>query len=74
MNRKVTKLEWTGDHDALAAGFLVTMECGHQQFRPTNVLACRAIGDSLKKNGMNCKHCKTPVFCNDDTFGIFHAQ
>ncbi len=57
MKRAVTKLEWAGDHDALAAGFRVTLECGHTFFRPTNILACQAIGDSLKNKGAYCKHC-----------------
>lgn len=26
---RVTNLEWDGDHDALTAGFRVTLECGH---------------------------------------------
>lgn len=58
---RVTNLEWDGDHDALAAGFRVTLECGHTFWRPTNILCMRGIAKSLKEYGAACKHgCKQP--------------
>ena len=57
MKRVITKLKWVGDHDALAAGFKVTLECGHTFFRPTNVVACDAIGKKLVGSEVFCKQC-----------------
>ena len=66
MKRKVAALEWTGDHDALQSGYIVTLECGHSFFRPTNILTCRSIGRKLEEDGAFCKEC-VPVYHNDET-------
>lgn len=52
---KVTELKWDGNHDALNAGFHVTLECGHTFWRPTNILAARGIRASLTERGAACR-------------------
>lgn len=58
---KVIDLEWAGDHDALRAGFYVTLECGHRHWRPTNILAMHGIAKSLKEHGAVCRQGCRPV-------------
>jgi hypothetical protein len=53
---KVTNLRWAGDHDALAAGYWVTLECGCTQWRPTNILCCSGIAKSLREKGTWCRN------------------
>jgi hypothetical protein len=52
---KVTELKWDGDHDALNAGFHVTLECGHKYWRPTNILAARGTRMFLESDGAVCR-------------------
>jgi len=58
---RVVALNWEGDHDALAAGFRVTLECGCSYWRPTNILVARGTRRSLEADGAVCRNGCTKV-------------